>query len=158
MKPQVEFSINIPDKLRYLIHFKTSMHLLSTSSIDAKSSQLRIPILKYYELSSQSLSALLSSLSSSLNSGPPHQTAGLIGTQESWADIYRQVWSRCRSSRTQLSNPRETPQPHPLIQKVVSLISAYMFHQIVVPPVRHPPSKIPHSCKICQLMIYLAFS
>ena len=36
MKPQVEFSINIPDKLRYLIHFKTSMHLLSTSSIDAK--------------------------------------------------------------------------------------------------------------------------
>ena len=83
MKLQVEFLINIPDKLRYLIHFKTSMHLLSTSSIDAKSSQLRIPILKYYELSSQSLSALLSSLSSSLNSGPPHQTAGLIGTQES---------------------------------------------------------------------------
>jgi len=122
MKPQVEFSINIPDKLRYLIHFKTSMHLLSTSSIDAKSSQLRIPILKYYELSSQSLSALLSSLSSSLNSGPPHQTAGLIGTQESWADIYRQVWSRCRSSRTQKSNPRETPQPRPSKHKVISLI------------------------------------
>jgi hypothetical protein len=71
MKPQVEFSINIPDKLLYLIHFKTSMHLLRTSSIDAKSSKLRIPILKYYELSSQSVYALISILSSSLNPGTP---------------------------------------------------------------------------------------
>ena len=35
----------------------------------------------------------------------------------------------------------------PLIHKVVTRISAYMLPQMAT-PVRHPPSKIPNSCKI----------
>ena len=46
--------------------------------------------------------------------------------------------------------------PHKIL-KVVSRISAYMFHQIV-PPVRHPPSKIHNSCKTNRLMLYIGFS
>ena len=43
------------------------------------------------------------------------------------------------------------------IHKVVSRISAYMLPQMA-PPVRHPPSKIPYSCKTNRLMLYIGFS
>ena len=45
----------------------------------------------------------------------------------------------------------------PLIHKVVSRISTYMLPQ-TAPQVRHPPSKIPTSCKILQILVYIWYS